>query len=79
MNQQEVENIAVKILINHEPTHGSSDPFGEIEKATGLPSMDVRLLVDGLIRRGLVHFEAIVTNEFSSDAQRWCWKTGPLN
>lgn len=78
MNTVQVEQIAIDTLINHEPTHDADGAFRAVERSTGLTTMEVRQLVDDLIRRELVHREAIVTDDFSSDAQRWCWKKEPL-
>jgi len=78
MPSPQAEQTAIDALVNHEPTRESDGPFRAVEKATGLVTVEVRQLVEDLVRRGLVHREAIVTDSFSSDDQRWCWKSGPL-
>jgi len=78
MTRAEQEQITVETLVHHEPTHKQDGAFRAVEKATGLDTIRTRQLIEDLRNAGKVHPEGIATHEISSDAQRWCWKTGPV-
>ena len=77
MTRAEQEHIAVETLVNHEPTREQDGAFRAVETATGLDTIQTKQLIEDLRRSGRVYPEGIPTREFSSDAQRWCWKRGP--